>query len=96
MIRKFKLGAVDWTVKVKNDKLNDIEAYGQCSYSESNIILQTESRGLKRADTAIDHTIYHEVVHAILDTMSEHDLSNNEKFVQQFALLLHQFEVTKK
>lgn len=38
---------------------------------------QTESSKL--------NTFYHELVHAILDTMGEHDLSKNEKFVSCFA-----------
>ena len=44
----------------------------------------------------VDQTIYHEVVHAILESMGEDALSGNDKFVQNFALLLHQFETTKK
>ena len=31
------------------------------------------------------NTFYHEVTHAILDTMGESDLSSNEKFVNCFA-----------
>lgn len=37
-----------------------------------------------------EHTFYHELVHAILDTMGEEELSDNEKFVDIFSGLLHQ------
>ena len=96
MIKGFKLGAVEWSVKVDNDKLDDKEAYGMCYYDTSTILLQDISNKDKRAKTAVEQTLYHEVIHAILDTMNEFDLSSNEKFVQQFSLLLHQFEVSKK
>jgi hypothetical protein len=44
----------------------------------------------------MEETIYHEVVHGILNTIDRHDLSEDENFVQNFAVLLHQFEKTKK
>ena len=96
LIKKFKLGAVKWTVEVDNKRGDDREAYGSTYNDESKIILQEKTLGYKRTKEAIEQTLYHEVVHAILDTMGEHELSSNEKFVQQFSLLLHQFEKTKK
>jgi len=44
----------------------------------------------------VDQTLYHEVIHSILDTMGEYELSKNETFVQNFSVLLHQFVKTKK
>ncbi len=96
MIKKFTLGAVDWVVEIDNNKLDDKEAYGWTNYDESKILMQDKTNGFKRVNTAIEQTLYHEAVHAILDTMGERELSNNEQFVQQFSLLLHQFENTKK
>ena len=34
---------------------------------------------------------FHELVHAVLHSMAEHDLNNNEKFVDVFGSLLQQF-----
>jgi len=96
MIKEFTLGAVKWSVEINNEKLDDKESYGICYYDESKILLQDETLNHKRSTTSIEQTMYHEVVHSILDTIGEHELSANEKFVQQFSLLLHQFEVTKK
>lgn len=96
MISKFNLGAVEWSVEINNERLDDRQVYGNCSYHQSKIEIQDHTEGKSRTKTAIDQTLYHEVVHAILDTLGEHDLSNNEEFVQKFSLLLHQFETTKK
>jgi hypothetical protein len=96
MIKEFNLGAVQWTVEVNNDKLDDRNAYGVCFYDASKIIVQTKSEKVDRHPSAIEQTLYHEVVHAILDTMGKRDLSGDEEFVQQFSVLLHQFETTKK
>ena len=96
MIKSFKLGAVEWTVDVNDQRLNDREAYGICDYAKSNILIQGITEGRKRKQDAIEQTLYHEIVHAILFSMNEGELANNEKFVQVFSLLLHQFEISKK
>lgn len=96
MIKTFKLGAVDWTIEINNQRLDDKECYGYCIYDESKILIQTESDGIKRSETAIEHTLYHEVLHSILDTLGYHDLSEDEKFISQVSLLIHQFERTKQ
>lgn len=96
LVKEFYLGAVKWCVKVDNDKLNDREAYGTSDYNTSTILLQEKSRGHSRETSAVQQTLYHEVVHAILFTLGEYELGENEKFVQQFSLLIHQFENTKK
>ena len=38
-----------------------------------------------QSETSKHNTFYHELVHAILDTMAEKDLSGNERFVSCFA-----------
>lgn len=92
MIRKFKLGGIQWIVKKDNKRLDDLRLLGLCEFNSSLISIYT-----KNIDkNLISQTIYHEVVHAILESMGESDLSANDKFVQKFALLLHQFETTKK
>lgn len=40
-----------------------------------------------------EHTFYHELVHSILSSM-DHDLNDDEKFVDMFAGLLHQAMTT--
>ena len=93
---KFTLGAVEWSIKLDNKRLDDLRAYGYCEYDRSLITIQSEVDKEKRSQTAIEQTMYHEVVHSILDTLGKNDLSKDEEFVQSFSLLLHQFEKTKK
>ena len=54
---------------------------GQISLGESEIVIDQES---------INTTFIHEVIHGILDTMGETELSSNEKFVNTFAGYLYQ------
>lgn len=92
MIKKFTLGAINWTVKVDNIKLDKLNLLGLCEFPKSKISIY--NKGID--ENLVEQTVYHEVVHAILESMGENKLSANDKFVQGFALLLHQFEITKK
>jgi len=92
MIKEFTLGAVKWEVEIDNSRMDDARSYGLCVPERSMIYLQDE----KRKEDMVDQTLYHEAIHAILDTMGEYELSANEKFVQNFSVLLHQFDKTKK
>lgn len=96
MIQKFKLGAVEWTIKIDNHEMDLRTSYGLSDFHVSEITLQDKSEGKDRKLEAIEQTLYHEVTHSILDTMGRGDLSADELFVQQFSLLLHQFEKTKE
>lgn len=42
------------------------------------------------------NTFIHEIVHTILDTMGEHNLSSNEKFVNSFSSFLTEVLTTMK
>jgi hypothetical protein len=96
MITKFKLGAVEWTVEIDNAKMELLNAHGLCDPHTSIITLQNKSQFEERKLEAVELCLYHEVTHAILSLMGEDDLNNNEQFVHQFSLLLHQFEKTKE
>lgn len=43
-----------------------------------------------QCDSALGQVFCHELVHAMLDEINEHKLSQNEKFVDNFASVLHQ------
>ena len=101
MIKEFTLGAVTWTVVVDDDRLNDLAAYGYCEHSKKKItipgsIIPDSIIPSSTMKDDVEQILYHEVVHAILDTLMEYELSKNEEFVQKFSILLHQFEKTKK
>lgn len=86
----FELFGSKWIVIFDDDYLENKSCYGESSYDERIIRLQKKSRGKERSIDGISQTFYHELTHAILDSMKEHDLSSNEKFVDLFGALLHQ------
>jgi hypothetical protein len=87
----YQLAGTDWKVVWDNTKLNNQGDYGTCSHSESMITLST-TIGLKNlSEGKMEQTFYHELVHSILDSIHERELSDNEKFVDNFANMLHQF-----
>ena len=92
MITEFYLGGVKWDVVIDNERLDDLKLLGLCEMPKSRISVY--DKGINT--DLVNQTLYHEVIHAILESMSEHTLSQNEEFVQKFALLLHQFETSKK
>lgn len=88
--KTFDLFGSTWKVLWNNQTMNDHERYGQCSYGEKEITLSTTQGVDKLSSDKINQTFYHELVHAILDSMNEYELSRNEKFVNTFSELLHQ------
>lgn len=91
-IHEFCIGSIKWKITADNDKLEELGFLGLCEFAKSTISFY--EKGID--EELVEQTIYHEVVHAILESMGELSLSRNDKFVQTFSLLLHQFEKTKK
>lgn len=93
MVTDFKLGYRDYTVQYVEDI--DDNGLGR-TYSMLGIIkLATSWNGRFLPEDSVEQTLYHEVVHAILDELGYKELSDDETFVQGFSLLLQQFENTK-
>jgi hypothetical protein len=92
--KSFKLFGTTINIVWDNQKMNDKSRYGESRYSESKIILSTTDGLDNLSEGRILDTFYHEKVHMILDSMKEHELSSNEKFVDTFAKLLRQSDVT--
>lgn len=63
---------------------------GQISLGESEIVIAKNFNGHEQHQESINSTFIHEVIHGILDTMGEIELSSNEKFVNTFAGYLYQ------
>lgn len=96
MIKSFKLGAVTWDVNFNNDRTASQDALGLCSYVEASIYVAEKARG-KLVDLEVqEQTVYHEVIHAMLDAIGYNELGEDEKFVNSMGTLLHQFIKTKK
>ena len=65
---------------LQNDNL------GRCYIGAGFIkIANKVTEGLDQTESSKINTFYHELIHCILDTMGEHELSANEKFVSCFS-----------
>jgi hypothetical protein len=100
MIKSFQIGAKTYTVELEKnaqrykDKKNDL--VGRAMSPLGKIVVWDEWDGEKIPDDQIEQTIFHEMVHTILNEMNRFELSENEEFVQTFSLLLHQAIRTAK
>lgn len=61
------------------------EKLGQICVAEGKMLIADNFSTNKQSDTSKVNTFVHEVVHGILDTMGETELSGNEKFVSTFS-----------
>jgi len=93
MIKKFTLGAKEYTIDYPDYIEGDL---GKAESYLNNLKVATKHNGIDIPESSIEQSMYHELVHAILDEIGELDLSKSETFVQSFALLLHQFDKTKR
>ena len=84
---QIKLGGQ--TIEIRRVERCDDNAVGETSICEGKIeIADVFDKTRKQSETSKDNTFYHELTHAILETMGEKDLSGNEKFVSCFASFL--------
>ena len=94
MISEFKLGSKKYSVEYV-DNIDD-SGLGRCISPIGLIKIAKTFFGKDIPKDAQEQTTYHEIVHAILNELGQDKLSDDENFVQSFALLLHQFIITKK
>ena len=83
---RFNVGGQTMNVSLK-DRLES-DKLGECCVAEARIDIAKTFNGKEQAFTSQLNTFYHELVHSILDTMGENDLSGNEKFVLCFSSFL--------
>jgi hypothetical protein len=88
--KKFKVFASTINVGFDNARLSNEGLLGSCSFMDNKISICDEYKGEKISECSTVDTFYHEKIHIILDAMGEHELSQNEKFVEVFARLLRQ------
>ena len=94
MIKSFKLGGLKYTVEQVSTI--DDSCLGVYYSASKHIKVTTQLNGRIIPEDAQEQTLYHEVVHAILDELGRADLSEDENFVQSFSLMIHQFETSKQ
>lgn len=95
---KLKVGGQDLNVVFKNTINGD--KMGECCLWSGNIKISEIYKGEPQTDSSKFNTFYHELTHAILDTMGEYELSANERFVCSFSGFLSEairsFEYNKE
>jgi len=94
--KQFKLFNQTIKVELKNKLAYNNNNYGEAKYTSNKIRIQKQNEGVSLKKTMVEQTFYHELIHYILNYMGENELGKNEKFVDIFASLLHQYEKTKK
>jgi hypothetical protein len=95
--KSFELGSHIIKVIVDSKLMIAKDRWGEAGLIKNNIIISTiHSDQTKITNSMILHTFYHEKIHHILNTMGEKDLCNNEKFVDIFANLLLQSDLSAK
>ena len=95
---KLKVGGQDLNVVFTNTIIGD--KMGECCLWNGNIKISEIYKGEQQTDSSKFNTFYHELTHAILDTMGEYELSANERFVCSFSSFLSEaigsFEFNKE
>ena len=83
---KIRIGGQDIDVciveRIKGEKL------GQICVAEGKMLIADNFSTSKQSESSKVNTFIHEVVHGILDTMGENEMSENEKLVSTFSSFL--------
>lgn len=82
---KFTVGGQEITVKTVEKLRGGV--LGECCISDGRIdlALTSDDGYLSVSSSSMQNTFFHELVHCILDTMGEKEMSANEKFVCTFS-----------
>lgn len=83
---KIKIGGQD--ISVINEERLDNDILGEICIAEGVLKIADNFKNRKQCQSSKITTFIHEVVHGVLDTMGEFELSGNEKFVSTFSSLL--------
>ena len=77
-----QLMSIEHVERIENGDL------GRCSVAAGRILIAQNFDKHAQSETSKTNTFYHELVHSILGTMGERELSGNEKFVCSFSSFL--------
>ena len=83
---KIRIGGQE--ISVVNEERLDDNKLGTICVAEGVLRIADNFNNLKQCESSKINTFIHEIVHGILDTMGESELSSNEKFVSTFSSLL--------
>ena len=80
---KFTVGGQDIEVIIQNTI--DGDKMGVACLWDGTIRISEMYKGVRQSDSSKFNTFHHELIHLILDTMGEYELSENERFVTTFG-----------
>lgn len=83
---KIRIGGQDISI-INKERLDD-NNLGNICVAEGVLQIADNFDNKKQSESSKINTFIHEVVHGVLDTMGEPELSKNEKFVCTFSSLL--------
>ena len=83
---KIRIGGQD--ISVVNKERLDYNNLGTICVAEGVLQIADNFDNKKQCEACKFNTFIHEIVHGVLDTMGESELSKNEKFVCTFSSLL--------
>ena len=83
---KIRIGGQDINISIKEHLVD--EKLGTMCLASGELEIAEKFYDSKQSESSKINTFIHEVVHGVLDTMGEKELSSNEKFVNTFASLL--------
>jgi hypothetical protein len=90
--KSFRLMGHDFNVTVvPESQWVDDETGGYCIHDKQQILIRKFG-----SVQAQEQVFFHELVHAMLNKMGEHELDENEQFVDVMGSLLHQFYTSAK
>lgn len=82
--KRFSVGGQD--IEVKEVELCEGNSVGDILLAQGEIQIASKvSRGVFQSQSSKVNTFWHELTHAILITMGENELNENEKFVCSFS-----------
>lgn len=86
--RKIKIGSNWYSVDVA-ETMKERVFMGEVNYATRTITLARRAyHGTPLKLSALHETFWHELTHAILESMGRHDLDNDENFVETFSTRL--------
>ena len=78
--KSFTVGQQEVKIIIKDGEEMPDTRLGQCDLTHGKIVINND-----QSPTSMENTCIHEMVHSILDTMGNYDLSHDEVFVSTFA-----------
>ena len=77
---------VEWSDTLQVDQ----DEHGTSHFRENKIRIQRPAKGIPMPKDRLEHIFFHELTHWIMYTMNQHELNNNEAFVDTTAGLFYQ------